>query len=249
MLLLSGLLSSQLAWAQQVPASTVNIGINQESLNNNRPNWQQQDIQFKQGFGPRALWEVGVRSATRGSLRDTEFNALIALPVAVQWSAQLSFTTAQSPQFLPKQSVRLDLSYQLGQGWVSQALYEHRQYTGNGRLNAHLFGFGIEKYWQRWRFAGLVNTSRSNLGSIGSSVRLQADYDFAERSKIAVIASAGKELDSLAPSATSYSVRSFVLLGSFPLSSNWALKGELGRHQTGDLYTRLAARLGLEYQF
>jgi YaiO family outer membrane protein len=228
------------------PATLLVLGYGVDSLSNGQPNWQQTDVNFQVGYGPRALWEVGMRRSERFNLNDTEFSAGFAAPLMPGWSAQVSGTYSPKSDFTPRSSGAVQLTRSLAGAWDLHLTLQRRVY---GNLSTNAFGAGVDKYVGDWRFASMVTYTRSNLGPIGTVARFQLDRDFGDRAKASAIVALGNELDPARPDAQVYRVSSLVLFGTIPLQPKWALRAEIGTHKLGSLYRRSGGRLGVEHVF
>lgn len=239
------------ARAQDAPWQ-LELGAGRESLSRGLASWRQEDAAVRWRRAPGSLAEFNARRTERFGLTDRELGTALAWPLDAQWSAQLAATASATHRVLPRYSASGALQRQLGDGWVAQAGLRSTRYE---RDRANALSLGADKYFGgaavgEWRAAAQLTLTRLAGAGSSESLRLQLDRWFGQRTRIGLIASAGREIDNLGQGNVLVSdARALVLLARWSPGGAWSINGELGRTDLGDRYRRSGGRLGVQLDF
>lgn len=176
---------------------------------------------------------------------DTGVEAGAALAFGDGWMFQPELSIAPGSHFLPRNSLDLRLTRELGGGWVGSGSIGRRHYRDADVDRAAL---QVERYVGAWRWSYQLNLGRlRGRDSAGHDLRLAREYG--ERSEIGVLAAFGQEPSVLGSGLVTANVRAFGLFGRHAFDPNWALLWNAGSVRQGDFYTRHGIVLGIERRF
>lgn len=246
----------------------VEAGAGVEHADNDSSDWQQFDLALRSRFAPRSVAELTTRHTRRHGYDDHEIGAGLALPLGGDWSLAASATASPSHRVLARASGRVDLARAFEGGWVLSAGVGRSLFdgVGTGKSGSSNWRLSGERYVGDWRLmAGLVRT-RLDGGQTDGGGLLQVDRYVGERGRVGVFYARGRELENVPELAGVVSTRvdTYGLLTIWPLSTDWALVGSIGRSRNSDRvlrtgpgaggaagadYRRDGIRLGVQHDF
>jgi YaiO family outer membrane protein len=229
--------------------SMVELSHGADALSGGRPAWRATALEGLWTGERGAAAGGGLRELSRFDRSDVDLSAFGQAPVA---GLVLGAEASASPtwRFVPRWSAGARAERALGAGWVASAGARLLRYEGEaGRTTPLLASGGLERYFGRWRAAG-VGTAVALEGEWSGGGRLALDLFYGDGGRVGASAAAGRELESLGGGRL---LRTDVvgagLAGAHPLGAGWALAWELSVQRQGDLYTRTGGRLGLRRRF
>jgi len=237
------------ALAQEAPARPWEFRAEgqRDSLTNNQPDWSEELLQL--AWKPRRGLAVlgGGRRTERFDRKDHEIFAAAYLPLGSATGFHVEASGSDTHRVLARDAYLLELSQQLGHGWVVSAAGKRARYD-SGDVD---LGIGtVEKYLGDWRLAYTAYLSRAESGGWAPSHRLSATWYRGDLTYASVAAGGGREVENVFPAGlVTTDVRSANLGGGIEVAQGFGLTLDLGYVRQGDLYTRRFVRLGTRILF
>lgn len=239
------------AAAEDAPASTTPWELRAEGqhddLTHGQPGWNEEMLQL--AWKPRRGLAVlgGGRWTERFGQKDHEAFGGAYLPFTSATGIHLEASTSATHRVLARDTLLLELSQQLGAGWVASAAGKRAHYA-SGDVDV---GIGtIEKYLGDWRLAYTGYLSRAESGGWAPSHRLSATWYRGELTYASASAGRGREVENVYPAGlVTADVRSANVGAGLELARGFGLTLDLGYVRQGALYTRRYARLGARVLF
>jgi len=217
------------------PAFSWHVRARRDNLDNGSPDWQVLDAFLERRLSSRSHLSLSANRTDRFGASDTNGGVGIATTLGKSWFGSLTGTFSSSPEFLPRDTVKLGLGRKFQHGWVASARWEERDYD---QQNVVLTGLTAERYLDAYRLAYTISNSRLDSETAwvhGFAVDRYAPSGF----QIGLAAFRGEEIDNVAlDELAKTEVWSIVLKGRIPLSEYLGLGWQLGVHEQGDLYRR-----------
>jgi YaiO family outer membrane protein len=243
----------------------VETGVGVETLDNGSPDWRQLDVALRRRFDDGATAEVALREAQRYGRTDRELALGGLWNIGPDATVSLRGTTAGAANFLPRQSVAIDATQRLLDGWVASIGLVRNRFEGidSPSTGTTLLRLGIERYAGAWRLAGGLTQARLDGGASAMGWRLQADRYVGEAGRVGLLVAGGEELEKDPAGVISTQVNTFVLLARWPVAPGWALTGEAGSTHVSNIvrrvdgaslslpggYQRSGVRIGVQHEF
>lgn len=216
-----------------------------DALDNGLQDWSGARLEFGNTARKRSGIYGALVEERRFGEEDTGAELGAALAFGDGWTFQPELSFAPGSHFLPRNSLDLRLTRELGGGWVGSGSVGRRHYRDADVDRAAL---QVERYVGAWRWSYQLNLARlRGHDSAGHDFRLAREYG--ERSEIGVLAALGHEPTVLGSAVVTTNVRAFGVFGRHALDPHWALLWNAGSVRQGDFYTRHGVILGIERRF
>jgi YaiO family outer membrane protein len=243
----------------------VETGASVETLDNGSPDWRQLDVAVRRRFDDGAAAEVALREVQRYGRTDRELALGGLWKLGTDATFSLRGTTAGAASFLPRQSLAVDATQRLPDGWVAGAGLVRNRFEGidSPPTGTTLLRLGVERYAGQWRLAGALTRARLDGGASAMGWRLQADHFVGEDGRIGLLVAGGEELETDPAGVISTQVNAIVMLARWPIAPGWALTGDAGSTRVSDIvrrvdggslalpggYRRSGVRIGVQHEF
>ena len=225
------------AWAGRALALEAEAGISHERLTNNNADWKSAYVEAAHTFAPRQTLFAALREVERFDLKDSQVEAAYYQPLSQRLTGHIEANASPEHHVLAKGSLFGELALQLDAGWVASGGVRKSQFTAT---SARVISAGLERYFGRSRaFYNLNNGKPEDTGS-ATAHRIGLDYYYAaERSRVGVSATWGREVENIPPAGVLTSdVRALNIYGRHWVSPAWAMTWELSTHEQGSFYRR-----------
>lgn len=224
------------------------IGVTHENLTNSRPDWDSVYLEANHPFRERQTLYGLLRETNRFDLTDRELMVGYYHPLSERWTGLVEASMSPEHNILPRSSVFGEANYRIGGGWGVALGLRHTEYTST---ETNMLVGTVEKYWSSFRAAFAAYNNHPEGAGSATAHRLVFDYYYAEKSRVGVGITRGREVENVGPpvGVTTTDVRGANVYGRHWFSPSWAATWELLVHEQGDIYTRRGGRLGLRHSF
>jgi YaiO family outer membrane protein len=247
LLLLSPLSASSQTSLSDTRFSEVGLRLNREKLTGGRSPWHEDTVEWLHQFERRKVVIGRMVHNRRFGLADTTAGLSGYFPLGTATTGFIDYAASSTHRVLPRDSVHVQLSRALANGWGLAGGLKHVRYD-NARVD--IADLTVERYFSSYRAAFTLLPSRSNVAGSATSYRLQLGYYYGERNNVQFVVGDGTEVDR--PSAIGQvlatSVRSLGLYGRHWLSPAWAFEYGAGHTVQGG-FTRRSMDAGVRYRF
>ena len=249
-MLIAAALGISLPSAAQTDKTTqpfiVELSVEDQSLSNNSPNFQETTLRLNRWLGPRHIVEFSLVNARRFGLRDNQLLASYVHPISDKLGVAVDASVCQSHNFLARHSLDLRLQYQFAPAWVAYAGVKNTQYPdlsvrqGLLMIERYIGAFSVAASWHPVQAFGKNTSSRV----------IKGYYYYGDDNMMGLILSSGQEATQISNALiTLATVKSRTLSGRHWVKPRWAITYALGSTQQGDFYTRQGLRLGIQHAF
>jgi len=218
-----------------------------ESLTNDRGDWYEQSVAVGVDRDRRQIAYVSVRETERFGLKDREAGIGAMFEAAAGATFAVDATSSETHRVLARDSVGMQLSKSLGEGWVIGGGVKRSRYPAS---NSVLSNFSVEQYIGSWRFAYTAYLARATGTAYSSSHRLGANYYFGDDLSAGFYAARGTELENMAGQG----LRAMAVVNA-SANATWRITPDLSlsldaeRQKQGSFYTRRGIRIGARIGF
>ncbi len=233
--------------AQKLEYSEITLSRTRETLSNNAKDWTDTQIELLHQFAARNLVIGRATSSERFGLHDNTLALAAYHPLGERTTGYVELATSDTHRVLARDSLQLQLSQSLPQGWGVLGGLKHMTYNTTAVDIAELT---LERYFASYRAAFSVYPSSSRTAGNATSYRFQLSHYYADENNVQLMFVRGIEVDKPTGVNTVLAtpVRGIALFGRHWLTRQWALGYAVGHTVQGDS-SRRAVNLGLRYRF
>lgn len=227
--------------------SEVGLRLNRENLTGGRTPWREDTVELLHQFDKRKVVLGRVVHSQRFGLSDTTVGLSGYVPLGEATTGFIDYAASSTHRVLPRDSVHMQLSRALANGWGLAGGLKHVRYDS---ARVDIADLTVERYFSNYRAAFTLLPSRSNVAGSATSYRLQLGYYYGERNNVQFVVGDGTEVER--PTAINQllatSVRSLGLYGRHWINPAWAFEYGAGQTVQGG-FTRRSMDAGIRYRF
>ena len=210
-------------------------------------NWQRSALSLERRGDKYRTLVLEYRSIDRFHARDDEFSLAGHALVTDGIGMGLEFTTAVEPDIVPEFGMKLDLDYQLPEGFVAHLIGRRANFPED---TATGLGAGVEWYYAKWRLAYETVSTSLETGGSGTAHIARGDWYYTDESRVGISGAIGDEATRLSPDEVIITeVSAAAIAGRHWLNPRWGAIWALTWTEQGDFHTRTGGSLGLLYRF
>jgi len=235
---------------EESPSLQVEAGGSYENLDKGYDDWRSSYLEAAWKWGERKSVYGGVRHTERFGLSDSEGILGLYHPLSERITGVAEITTSPSHEVLPRWSALVQAESVLGGGFGAHFGWRHTEYNS---VHTDQGIATVEYYFGNYRTAYTYYRTYLDGGDPASTQRVAFSHyygRFGERSTIGIAYAGGQEIESQGPGLVLVTdVRAMTLAGRHWLLRDWAFTYEVGQYRSIDRYQRIAARIGVRYEF